>query len=456
MEFNEKGIFWLPEDDSVKLSGILRFDSFNGSELELTGSFADLAELRDETIILGYVAGKAVTLYNCFNYQAPFSVPGFQEQFFKVEKAFMGCHFNEENDIQFKSLSIIYSYLDSWVGRTGLSEERERDPDGNFALRWEFNYPDEIDIQVNNYQLSFQYPWSRERSHFKLNFEQKTDVKIESDNNIHLNEYRGICDQVQNFLSLAVGRAVYPLVIKGENEDYKSEIQGQTVYNNIDIYFRTDPILLSETIDYDEMFFSLSDIQDSLEESLNNWVTKSEELIEIYNLYFSNIYYPDLAIEIKFSNLIRALEVYHRKRFGGGYCTEDEFENVKTELINAIPDYIETDHKNSLKSRIRYGYEFSLRTRLKKIFEQDRELFGLAYDDMNNFINDIVVTRNYLTHFDEDDEENALKGLHLHKATAKLKFFVELCFLFELNISRTEIIELVRRDTRYGDILNIT
>ena len=130
----------------------------------------------------------------------------------------------------------------------------------------------------------------------------------------------------------------------------------------------------------------------------------------------------------------------------------EDYARVRSALVNAILD--EQDFKvkdkrgfkDSLKNKIKYGNEFSLKTRLKEIFDKENLL--------NKFIEKkdigcVVDTRNYLTHYEEDPEKCVVRGEDLYHLIQKLKILLEICLLTELGFSSEEIKDLFSRNRRY-------
>lgn len=140
--FEDIGIWWLPEDSDNHLSGILRFDPINGIELELIGFFGEEipSDRLNYDIILGIISGKEVTLHQLNEREHNFSAPGFNKYILRVDTLFLGHNFNKVEDINFKSLSIRYTNLYEWVGKSGYKIEREFDSENKerkFSLELE-------------------------------------------------------------------------------------------------------------------------------------------------------------------------------------------------------------------------------------------------------------------------------------------------------------------------------
>ena len=80
-------------------------------------------------------------------------------------------------------------------------------------------------------------------------------------------------------------------------------------------------------------------------------------------------------------------------------CITNGYSNHKQDKCKAD---IGKDHRTSLKSRLKYGHEYSLRKRLTELLDRlssDSRL--LIADDTSGFIGKVIDTRNHLTHPEE-------------------------------------------------------
>jgi len=148
-EFVSLGKWWLPNSPEVLVPGKLSFSPSNGAKLELMGSFYDLqfqeiSKAKDllpageilpfenakiteesialdfikpeETIILGLLENnEEVTLYQCSG-----SITSRPDLFFQATYVFRKIHFQTEQEIKFKSVSVRYSHLEEWIGKSGV------------------------------------------------------------------------------------------------------------------------------------------------------------------------------------------------------------------------------------------------------------------------------------------------------------------------------------------------
>ena len=197
------------------------------------------------------------------------------------------------------------------------------------------------------------------------------------------------------------------------------------------------------------MVFTFKDISDNFEAILKNWIEKSKILQPVYDLYFGTLYNPSMYTQHQFLSLIQALESYHRRKYVAKYISDKDFSGLYERLIEAIPQDIRSDFKKSLYQKMKYLNEFSLRKRLKKIFKNHGGLVDSIIQNQVNFIEDVVNTRNFLTHSNKELESKSKKGKELYWLTRKMKFLLEICLLSELGITDESIKSLVSRNQKY-------
>ena len=152
-------------------------------------------------------------------------------------------------------------------------------------------------------------------------------------------------------------------------------------------------------------------------------------------------------------DLAHALEAYHRRLFDGEYMTEEEYDPIETTLIDAIPQNISAEHRDSLKSRIKYGYQYSLRTRLKnllsEVLAEQSEATKTIVGNQPNFIKRLVETRNYFTHLDGEANSAVLKTDELYEFTLNVRLLLQICFLKEMEFPANEISRILNNNWKY-------
>jgi hypothetical protein len=462
-EAEYEGEWWIPENPDKKISGTLRFSPINGSNLKLNGLFKELKDLNvflHPNIILGKTSNSGhITLYKCCEHYSRAHTLGSLSSSFTADVVFIGHHFCKEEDIVFSSLSLTYPHLEEWIGISGIKIDMKPD------LVIIYGKPRKIEAEIDDIHICINPNCELKVNRISFrdeikecNLKQTISIDIKPPGQIHFNDYmRNICHHIQNFLSLAIGEAVYPLTIKGKNEAYKSEALNRVLYDDIPILY---PIGRSSNtakeLRPDDMLFSFEDISDNFEKYLNNWFARSEVLSPACNLYFGTIYEKSMNLEHRFLNLIKAIESYHRRAHDGKYMSDDDYLQIYKKLIEAIPKDTEENLSESLKQRLMYHNEFSLRKRLKEVIDMCGDATNLLIHNNKRFIENVVEMRNFLTHYTKDLERRTQKDKELAYLFLQTKFIMEICLLIELGIPMEKIRPLISRNRRYqqlGEIL---
>lgn len=465
--FELNGIWWVPQKPEVKIAGTLRYESTEGAVLDLIGTFKNLADLSNVStpdIVLGFAGGKAVTLYKCVESRTNMSMsvgaPVMTLTSYFVSIVFLGYHFHKEEDLAFESISVNYSYLEDWTRITGIKFTLSTDKDQHL-IKYDasYSFPDKIVIKPGDFDLTITYSFKDGGDRLKnIEFLQTTYLEITPRSPMNFNDYHSeFLYHLQNFLSLGVGRAVYPLEIKGKNSNCKIELEnGKTVLNDIGVFYRLGKMPdFSKKLHPLDMFFCYSDIASGFEGCLKKWFSKSELLAPVYDLYFATLYNPAMYLQHEFLSLAQSIESYHRRIFGGEYVSKNEYKPILEALKASIPAEIDSGFRESLKYRMQYLHEYSLKKRLEAIVNSCGNILATIIPDKAEFVEDVYNTRNFLTHYDKSLEGKSKRGDELYKRTKQLKFLIEVCLLREMGVPDDDISKLVSRNQRYQHILKI-
>lgn len=158
-----------------------------------------------------------------------------------------------------------------------------------------------------------------------------------------------------------------------------------------------------------------------------------------------------MYLQLQFLCLMQAIESFHRVTKGGKYLTDEEWKRYREEIESSISSELQAGHRASLKKRVEYGNEFSLR---KRIYELSGSLIpdtlsGLCLSS-REYIDAIVDTRNYLTHYDENLKDVSLKGVELFLACQRMRLFIAVLLMKELGIDETRILKSLKSIRRYN------
>jgi hypothetical protein len=253
---------------------------------------------------------------------------------------------------------------------------------------------------------------------------------------------------LQKLLTVMIGFPVIPLAIVGcgndipigENVTTKEEFQIYSkVYGDSQDIVEKHPTQLLFTVTVPSLGTELSVI-------VNNWFKKAEILDPVTNLYITTLSTRLGYAEFQLLNYAQALEALHRRVFGGKYMSDEEYEPICSDLTNSIPKTMSEDHRNSLKSRIKYGNEFSQRKRIKELLDEVWEDYLDQFiDKRSKFIGNVIGTRNYLVHYDESSASEAVFGTEIFYLAERLKVLLVTHLLIQLGIPKENVYRAVKQ-----------
>jgi len=454
-EYN--GIWRLPTApaDEPGIHGILRYTPHEGFELEVIGSFFDLPEslLSPHTpiIIQGTSSeGESITLYKCYGSNTSFGSTFFGSHFqtskYKPLYVFIGAHFGKEPT--FNKLFINYSYLDEWVNISGFDFLSPGDGE-EFSIKYKL--PEDVTITLDeNYDLTITHSVHGPNLNMvqkKSCIEQITYIMVSSKDETPIAKYHDLIIKIRNFLSFGVGRPVYPLAISGRSEEYVTVYNGKKIYKELEIYSNNKELPDEvEPINPPDMFFIFKDISKSFEIFVRNWFNRSKVLSPVFDLYFSNVYTPEMYVETRFLNAVQAIESYHRRKE-----TTKEFDitpEEHSERMKKIMSSAPIEHMSWLSTKLKYSNEVYLKKRLEEILSFHADIAEIYIGNKNQqtkFINKVVANRHYLTHFDKDKEAESADGKTLSILIEQLNLIIKSCLLEEIGMSQSEIKTILER-----------
>jgi hypothetical protein len=203
------------------------------------------------------------------------------------------------------------------------------------------------------------------------------------------------------------------------------------------------------------MQFSLADIQPKAGHYFARFVEKRNRLSPVCDFYFSTMYNKQMYLHQRFLAVAHAVEAYHRAFIGGKYQADSKYEQgVEKILWQAIPGDIEPDFRASLKNKLKYLHEYSLRKRIQDICGMFGNLLTPFFGDASDFAGEVAELRNSLTHPTPTAEEAPVLKKHqvLFVKAEQLSLLLELCFLREMEFSDEAISKIASRSKRIAAI----
>ena len=467
MEF--KGEWWIPNHSDNALNGVLKFIKHEGWILEVMGSLNQELSKKNyfaPEIILGSANGHKITLQNCIERGNSHSFPGIYINKFTYHFCFVGCHFQKVEDIKFKQIDVHYSNLNEWTCSRSLTTEDNASDDikMNTEVIAKYTRPKPVQININDsLDLVISSKLSISESQWtKIQMEGKDYIEIKFKEEKKFIEFYKKIHEIQNFLTIGIGVLVYPLKIEGFTK----------LEEPVDVYgfqFEETDVILNHS-----MVFSLEDnwVASNLNGLFQKWFEMADYLESSYHLYFDTLYNSTNYLIPWFLSLAQALESYYthsKKNFEGKYLEDKSFKNNIYKPIkkfidedNSLNDFfndefdneIVKDFKNSIKERIRFGNEPSLKTKILIIFGDNEEFIGKIINDKDSFIEKFKCTRDYLTHYSKKQKECSASDEELIEMCHILQELIEMLLMKEIDF-HPYIIQQLQKSKRhvFGEVV---
>ncbi len=177
--------------------------------------------------------------------------------------------------------------------------------------------------------------------------------------------------------------------------------------------------------------FSYKTIENDFEKILSNYLAESELKIA-YDLYFSATAFKHDLLETRFLLLVQGLEVFHRLTHDCKKFPKKRLKELKKKLTSHCEN---EEEKNFVNDSLAFANECSLRMRLNQILDA----FPPIIPNKKRFIDELVETRNYYTHFDPRKKQKAKFGFDLWVLSSRTEALFSLCILENLGFSEEQI-----------------
>ena len=449
------GYFWLAAEPDKKLSGTLSISKKGDASLEIFGAIdspdsGSCWQSSGEGLRILGVTDKAgaVTLVDCFvleeNNSVNIGLSGLLSGLLSkvrlyVGGVFCGAHFGAE-ELCFSGVTFSVEGLDEWFyfhhrpfASTGFPTE---------PMSMTYTQPEGITFPIpDDLIIGFNMGVGQQLSKFQTTITSKMIIGIESSRPRSFDEFMQVLQRVKNFLCLAFDRTVSFTSIKG----FQKEPDAPYAYHNtVDIYGPFDPYDLPKadiSISPGSFLIPFEDIAHKIQEYLPRWLQHYQEYEPTFNLYFTVTTNRYMHLEGSFLFLVHGMESLHRRISPETMMSGEEFNALLDTILQSTPD----QWKELVRNNLKYANEVSLQRRIRRMIAPFRDLFGND-SARSKFTNQVVKTRNYLTHYDHGIKNEAVTEpeelLQLH---SKLEALVQLHLLQLLGIEDDHIKAIATR-----------
>ena len=447
------GYFWLEAEPDKKLSGVLSISEKGYASLEIFGAIVSpdsgsYWQPGGERLRILGVTDKAgaVTLVDCIVLQQNTveNIGGLlSKSSLHVDYVFRGAHFGTE-EICFSAVTFSVEGLDEWFcfhyHPFASADVQTR------LMSITYTQPEPITFPIpDDFIIDFHMGPGMESGMFQKTITTKMIIGIESSRPRSFAEFMQVLRRVKNFLCLAFDRTVSFTSITGFQQEPNAR--------PVDIYGRFDPYdLPKEDISPGWFLIPFEDIAHKIQEYLPRWLEHYQEYEPTFNLYFTVMTNRYMHLEGGFLFLVHGMESLHRRSSSETMMSEEEFNTLLDTILQSTPD----PWKDLVRSNLNYANELSLQRRIRQMIAPFKDLFGND-SARSKFTNQVVKTRNYLTHYDPRIKNEAVTEpqelLQLH---SKLEALVQLHLLQLLGIEHDHIRDMATRYPPLQQKLGIT
>jgi len=500
-KFERHGYWWRPEDPKTQIAGVLTFDPMTGTRLTLIGDLfngeskigiiiGNTNELYGNVTLYNVtpantntdLTDERVTLYNLTVTHETYN-SSYRGATYYVEAVFTGRHFATKQALLFSELYLRFTNIEEWFNTSSFSGDVQTNPDTLEVIGANIVYqtPKAETYSLDSFTISFvsalsgmdnplslRFVWGEWKDFWKIGLKQITVIKMVFNTPTLFDDIRtNVIPDLTNLLSLGVGSDIYSLGLHATAwvstyDDNDGKVDKESEFDAVNIYY-TSKNKSSESADIESrnMFFRYSDVKPFFQNFLQQWFDTAARMRPVFDLFFG-IYYPEsVPTYFAFLTMAQAIEAYHRRKSNGQFISVEEYSPVLNEIVTHIPADLSNDHKNRLSGLLKYGYEYSLRRRLKDILEEIKasypdvleKLFGDP-KQVKQFIGEVVDTRNYLTHYNATDDNSRFADSKSQLVLFwKLRSLLQLLFYHDLGFPTDLVTELAARNRRLRSTL---
>lgn len=430
---------WCLGSDTEKLSGTLVYEPRNlllrifkpNSETNL---FPSLNGKSPRKLYGTLTDGSKVTLYDCF--EASHSIAqrlrgSSMIVEYSVSECLRGGHFSSPP--KYKKMSYAFPGLDVWIDKSAVSLDHGSMVTGHPAPAVNIDWGNNMEFDIPCVDAKAKLHLGFKCSSVGINGMQIypiTNLIIEPKKIQQRDWYFDQYQRIRSFLSFVSGMQFWPSreigMLSSEN------VQIEHIYSMA-------PIDYANPRNKTEFRIDFSVICGQLDSLLKKWFEIYDSIYTPVILYHGLQRQHEIDSDMRFIWYMQALESLHREMDNQAYVTPEDYKQYYEAMVASIPSALKPDHRQSLKSRLRYGYEFSLQSKMKHLVKLlDSELVNEILGD-KKFPRKWIDTRNYLTHRDSELTDKILSGLEQHNVLYRLEMFIWVLVLKMVGVDEAQL-----------------
>lgn len=446
-ERREHGFFWLPDSPQSKVPGLFLVSTSAEVEVELNGPvgavFQGFVSKRSEIPVIhgALSSGSEVTLLDNRVLATSISTVGIATAKITCQKALLGGHLFGRDSELFESIELKVQRLREWISIPAVDVTYDRNLNEGKATLLVLPALSHFVDPVGTLQVKFSISAPVGKQVGDVTLRQGVTIKFIPKRPAALDEATRFVHRLNSFFcfmmdsSAGLESAVLTLVGK-DDQDTVSSASGSERINLI--YQSLPEGTAEEKWRRESALLRFEDIGDRFGELLAGWLSAFDRIEPTLGLYFSVKNEGQEYLESRFLALSQALESLHRRTTDEREMSEDEFEALVANIVNACPE----SKQKWLKDRLAFANEISLRRRMRALLTESLPIFRNEIR-VKSVVSVIVNTRNYLTHYTESLKPLAATGVHLWQLCEILEGLLQFHLLRYLGMSVEDMRRLI-------------
>jgi len=337
--------------------------------------------------------------------------------------------------------------LDAWLNLRGISAEA-----------------DVVDSKMVGATVRYRIPESpsypiKDRFRLSIKFESKIPVgaslteatitqtaffSLTSDAPKPLAEFLKAVHQINTFLCFTIDEIVTLTMLRIVQTQDAKKTGGSPRTRMVDVVYQSLPHSDRQPrVEHHRLMLPYFEISTYLGDMISKWFGMHADLRSAINLYIGATTGRHAYVETRFLFLIQALETFHRRTSDATEMDPELFSTIRDKLLHVCP----ADKQSWLKSRLEYANELSLRKRLKALIGKFVHLLG-DKKTVDDFVQHVISTRNYLTHYDKKSLHSSVSGEALLRLAIRIEGLMTVLLLDRLGFSVAAIEKLNKGDSK--------
>ncbi|MBI4716227.1 MAG: hypothetical protein HY763_00320 [Planctomycetes bacterium] len=455
------GFWWTPAHPQRRVAGTLRFDPALGIQLTLAGRLEDRPEdefafsssLLEYRVLHGVTENEGrITVFRAFETNFRVDRYGVHRSRLHADFVLVGEQLQGEEHLVFERVSVRLTYLDDWMGASGLRVEFPRSDRGSCEFRAEYRVPETMRIDHEKVAIEFTPDPTVARSLASVTMRAPWQIVLSSQVAKPLNDWWRWIAAIQAFIDLASNQpnnvtCFHGSLATGDSNGEARTTKARLLYKPL---FLT-PELRRRYLTPEDCVFMRQDVRQRDTDLLASWLAAwtSKDLAFAWELFCVGWKHDPPFIDLRLLALVQAAEAYHRRSFSNEAMAAEAYSEHKRAVKEACP----REHIDWLKQHLR-GNQKSLNQRLRDLVGRAGPVIQPVTGSPDIFAKRVVEHRNRLIHGDAGGPtcSDPVATLQL---VDQLLWLLRCQFLLDTGLSVSELSPLLRRNRAYTSLVSV-